>query len=1052
MKLIYPLIIFLSCNIFVSFAQTGIQGNYFIRNYDPKEARSAAQYWSMTQDSRGVFYFAAGNKILQFNGLIWKSISTRNESSPLSLITGEDKQVYVGCNNEFGYLTPDQYGNLNYKSLSTKLKSCNTGNIWSICQHNNWTYFAGTEDLVAYHEGKIQSLKVKPNVVVIPSPEGPVVNIGGKGLCRLQGSSIVPLINASYFAKDNIVSGCQLNENEMLLVSGNAGILLYNLKTGSINARPHPILMYNSEFISNYIYSVHISTQGKICVGTVYNGLYIFTPSGQFERIINSNAGLANNAINKQYSDRYGNLWVCTDKGASRIEVNNGFQFWNAKDGIEGSVEDVIRYNGELLIASGIGLLRYENGKFIKDERLKSEVWQFCKTKSNRLMLSTTLGLLEYAGGLITPIIPNIGTFHAEEIEPDILLIGAEKGAYSYNLKTKEQIKLCSTASEIRTLGKDKHGVIWFATENNGVGYIKSGKTHMLSKKNGIQDSKFNAIFIYNKEAYIYTKHGLYQYNFKSSKIESTARFGKFLTKPELGIFRMKGDEQGNVWTSTYGDNTNRLSFNKYSAGSFKRDTLFFKRLPSLHTQCFYTDGNSVYFGTQEGLFQFNRSSIKSTDRSYSASINQITIGRDSILFHGTFRKPIKGGFELSNLQPKTATLSHTYDLNAFSFEYGSNYTTESEQLIYRVKLNGFDEQWSEWTSETKKSYTNLNEGTYTFNVQAKNIFGELSTTCSYTFTILPPWYRTWWAYTLYIILASVLVYGIVYLNTRRLKAANIRLEGIVTERTAEVVKQKEEIEEKNVQIMESIEYAKTIQEAILTSDEFFERVFPEHFVLFKPKDIVSGDFYWAYQTKSEKTFWVAADCTGHGVPGAFMTMIGNSLLNEIIIENGIEEVGTILDRLRDRIIQTLNKDVDLDSDEKMRNGMDISLCCWDKTTNKLFFSGANNPVFIIRNGELIELKGDKQPIGIHKRMTPFTCQEFDLLPGDQIYNFSDGYADQMGGEDEQRFKIANLKKAIVELSTLSLTEQGKKLDDIYVNWKGDVEQMDDVVLIGVKV
>jgi serine phosphatase RsbU (regulator of sigma subunit) len=277
-------------------------------------------------------------------------------------------------------------------------------------------------------------------------------------------------------------------------------------------------------------------------------------------------------------------------------------------------------------------------------------------------------------------------------------------------------------------------------------------------------------------------------------------------------------------------------------------------------------------------------------------------------------------------------------------------------------------------------------------------------------------------------------------------------LEGIVTERTAEVVKQKEEIEEKNVQIMESIEYAKTIQEAILTSDEFFERVFPEHFVLFKPKDIVSGDFYWAYQTKSEKTFWVAADCTGHGVPGAFMTMIGNSLLNEIIIENGIEEVGTILDRLRDRIIQTLNKDVDLDSDEKMRNGMDISLCCWDKTTNKLFFSGANNPVFIIRNGELIELKGDKQPIGIHKRMTPFTCQEFDLLPGDQIYNFSDGYADQMGGEDEQRFKIANLKKAIVELSTLSLTEQGKKLDDIYVNWKGDVEQMDDVVLIGVKV
>jgi len=1029
-----------------------MNGNYFIRNYDPKEARSAAQYWSMTQDARGVFYFAAGNKILQFNGLTWKSISARNESSPLTLITGTDKQVYVGCNNEFGYLTPDRFGNINYKSLSAQLKTCNTGNIWSICQHNNWTYFAGTDNLVSYHEGKVQSLKAKPNVVVIPTFQGPVINIAGKGLCRLQGSSITPLVNGNYFAKDNIVSGCQLNENEMLLVSGNAGLLLYNTKTGSINARPHPVLSYNNEFISNYIYSVHINTQGKICIGTVYNGLYVFNSSGQFERIINSSAGLANNAINKQYSDRYGNLWVCTDKGASRIELNNGFQYWNAKDGIEGSVEDVIRFKGELLIASGIGLLNYVNGKFIKDERLKSEVWQFCKTQSERLLLSTTLGLFEYTGGSITPIIPNIGIFHTEEIEPDQLLIGAQKGVYTYDLKTQELIKLCSISSEIRTLGKDKHGVIWFATENNGMGYIKATKTHMLTQKNGIQDNKFNAIFMYNKEAYIYTKHGLYQYDFKSSKIQSVARFGKYLTNPDIGIFRMKTDEKGNIWTSTYGDNTNRLSFNKHVAGSFTRDTLFFKRLPSLHTQCFYTDGNEVYFGTQEGLFQFNRSAIKSTNRSYDACINQITIGRDSILFHGSFRIQTKNGFELSNVQAKNATLSHGYDLNAFSFDFGSNYTTESEQILYRVKLNGFDEQWSEWTSETKKSYTNLNEGTYTFNVQAKNIFGEISKTCTYTFTILPPWYRTWWAYTLYIIFASGLVYGIVYLNTRRLKAANIRLEGIVTERTAEVVKQKEEIEEKNVQIMESIEYAKTIQEAILTSDEFFERVFSEHFVLFKPKDIVSGDFYWAYQTKSEKTFWVAADCTGHGVPGAFMTMIGNSLLNEIIIENGIEEVGAILDRLRDRIIQTLNKDIDLDSDEKMRNGMDISLCCWDKLSNKLFFSGANNPVFIIRNGELIELKGDKQPIGIHKRMTPFTCQEFDLLPGDQIYNFSDGYADQMGGEDEQRFKIANLKKAIIEFASLSLKEQGKQLDETYMNWKGNVEQMDDVVLIGVKV
>jgi len=292
----------------------------------------------------------------------------------------------------------------------------------------------------------------------------------------------------------------------------------------------------------------------------------------------------------------------------------------------------------------------------------------------------------------------------------------------------------------------------------------------------------------------------------------------------------------------------------------------------------------------------------------------------------------------------------------------------------------------------------------------------------------------------------------LIRINSKRLREANIKLENIVQQRTAEIVAQKDEIEEKNKTITESIEYAKTIQEAILTSDDFFKKTFNDYFILYKPKDIVSGDFYWAYQTKDEKIFWVAADCTGHGVPGAFMTMIGNSLLNEIIIENEIHEVNLILDKLRDSVIATLNKDVDLDSDERMRNGMDLSICCWDKKSNTLFFSGANNPVFIIRNNELIEFKGDRQPIGLHKKMTPFHIQSIELEENDRIYSFSDGYADQMGGENEERFKINNLKKLILDIHIKTMNEQKNIFSDTYENWRGNVEQMDDVVLIGIKI
>ena len=273
----------------------------------------------------------------------------------------------------------------------------------------------------------------------------------------------------------------------------------------------------------------------------------------------------------------------------------------------------------------------------------------------------------------------------------------------------------------------------------------------------------------------------------------------------------------------------------------------------------------------------------------------------------------------------------------------------------------------------------------------------------------------------------------------------------IIEVQKVEVEKQRDEINDKNKLITESIEYAKTIQEAIITSHKTFKDIFADMFILFKPKDIVSGDFYWGYKSKSNKVFWAAADCTGHGVPGAFMTMIGTSLLNEIIIEKEIEATNLILDELRTAIIATMNKNISDDSDEKIRNGMDIALCCWDLNNNELSFSGANNPVFIYRNKDLIELKADKQPIGIYKKMNPFTQQTIQLQKGDKIYAFSDGYPDQMN-EQESRLKIANFKKLILDTAETKTADQKDIFEATYEKWKGNYDQIDAVVLIGVEI
>jgi serine phosphatase RsbU (regulator of sigma subunit)/Tfp pilus assembly protein PilF len=296
--------------------------------------------------------------------------------------------------------------------------------------------------------------------------------------------------------------------------------------------------------------------------------------------------------------------------------------------------------------------------------------------------------------------------------------------------------------------------------------------------------------------------------------------------------------------------------------------------------------------------------------------------------------------------------------------------------------------------------------------------------------------------------LILVAFFGIFMFNRFRVTR---KQKNIIEIQKVEVEQQRDEINEKNQLITESIEYAKTIQEAIITTHQTFKDIFTDLFILFKPKDIVSGDFYWGYKSKSNKVFWAAADCTGHGVPGAFMTMIGTSLLNEIIIEKEIEDTNLILDELRTSIIQTMNKNIDIHSNEKMRNGMDIALCCWDLTTNKLSFSGANNPLFLVRNQELIELKGDKQPIGIYKKMTPFTKQTLQIQKGDKIYTFSDGYPDQMN-EQESRLKIANFKKLVLETALIATSEQKDIFESTYERWKGNYDQMDDVVLIGVEI
>ena len=258
------------------------------------------------------------------------------------------------------------------------------------------------------------------------------------------------------------------------------------------------------------------------------------------------------------------------------------------------------------------------------------------------------------------------------------------------------------------------------------------------------------------------------------------------------------------------------------------------------------------------------------------------------------------------------------------------------------------------------------------------------------------------------------------------------------------IQEQKEIVEEAHQEITDSIAYAKRIQSAILPPSRIVKEYLKESFILYKPKDQVAGDFYWM-EHKEDKVLFAAADCTGHGVPGAMVSVICNNGLNRSVREYGITDPGEILDKTREIVIQEFEK-----SEEEVKDGMDVALCSLEG--NKLQFAGAHNPLWIVRNGEVLETKADKQPIGKYDHISPYTTHSIDMEKGDCLYIFSDGYVDQFGGPKGKKFRAKQLRELLLSIQDKTMEEQKVSIDKAFEDWRGSEEQIDDVCMIGVRV
>lgn len=488
----------------------------------------------------------------------------------------------------------------------------------------------------------------------------------------------------------------------------------------------------------------------------------------------------------------------------------------------------------------------------------------------------------------------------------------------------------------------------------------------------------------------------------------------------------------------------------------------------------YFITANKVYYVTKEELLGDSKINLHylvkvpgrrtkmSTDKlRIEETDDQIVIYRNAAVYvyQKNFNSPISSfNTSLSSISSYSAQrelinsysgeqdgLRLNYLENNLSFKFNTISNYKPEALHYEYKLIGAGiEEWLQASSDSI-FFTNLSSGAYEFVFKAVNDEGVESSEIFFKFKVKPPWYASWWAILAYVVISVSGVYIYVKQSQARLLKKQAELESEISKATEEIREQKDEIEFQHQEIKDSMEYAKRIQSAILPPLKLVREYLHESFILYKPKDIVAGDFYWMEPMK-ERVLFAAADCTGHGIPGAMVSVVCNGALNRSVREFGLTEPGEILTKAREIVVEEFEK-----SEEEVKDGMDIALCSLEGNTLK--YAGAHNPLWIVRKGaeQIEEVKADKQPVGKFDHPTPFTTHTVTLNEGDAFYVFSDGFADQFGGEKGKKFKTANFKRLLLSLQSEPIEEQVKAINRVFEEWKGTLEQLDDVCVIGVR-
>jgi serine phosphatase RsbU (regulator of sigma subunit) len=1018
------------------------EGDFFISNYDKSQYNGASQNFDVIEDDFGLLYFANNSSIIEYDSKVFRNINLTENKTPICFAKSRDGKIFVGGENEIGCLAKSANGRLYYESLVhlvPKEERVFT-KVWYASEHNGAIYFCANELLMRLKDGKIKTWKPKSSFHKIHVVNGILfIRELGTGLMMLKNESLVAIAGTEIFAGvdykiANIIPG--VREKEFTIVTRKKGIFSIIIEPRSNSAFVKNITDGDHQFLTNNEPFDAIKTSKYIIIATKTAGVFVFDLHFNLIQNITIKNGLISKSCNKLYFDKEENLWCAFDNGLSKIEINLAIKKWDKSNSIESSIESFAALNGRFFLGTLQGLLEYskEDRSFKKINDITDHCFDL-KVVNGKLFVGTEAGLYVYDGKSFHLVFENsaVHKIYYQTAYSRAIICCTDEGVVFLDKENYSVIKSIQSPlkSEIKSIAFINEHVFAASSRSEGMFYhnqLKNQTAIFPPDKNYLPHSE-NELFTYNNKALISTDSGVFviRPDLKLVGIDTINKYVKYYALSKVRI------HDSVVYCSGTKNNKEEIFHINLKRKSKKINNLL-SRIGEVSAKEFILLGNKIYIPTDEGLYIYDLFEYQKEQQSL-VNLASITFGKDTLL---------------NNVHQSVSVPEIKYDKNDVTFTFGSNDYSAESKLQFSYFLNGIEKGFSDWTPYHVKTYNNLQEGNYTFYIRLKNIYGNVSETLKFTFSIAPPWYRSLIAYFIYFLFLVSFILLVIKLNVKRLTAVNKKLEKTIEERTelvrnqkAELEKQKHSLEEKQKEIVDSINYAKRIQFSLLAQSTFLNEHLQNHFVFFQPKDIVSGDFYWA--TEKENRFYLAVcDSTGHGVPGAFMSLLSIGFLSEAINEKGISAPNIVFNYIRDRLAENINK-------QDQKDGFDGILICFDRNNGIITYAAANNSPLIIQNGVSIDLEADKMPVGIGERKESFRLLTINYQPGDVLYLYTDGYADQFGGPKGKKFKYKQLDELLINIHKNPPSNQGELLEKAFMNWKGELEQIDDVLIVGMR-